>query len=235
MASIYLIRHGQASFGAANYDQLSPLGQRQADVTGEFCATVGLRFDAAFAGTLSRQRETGERVLAGQDSHVELSIDARFNEINNDEQIEALLPGLCENDAALSAIAAKDKLVSKDYQKIIDAVFNAWVSPDCPASNIVSWPNYRDAAHAAVREVMASVGAGKNTAIFTSGGTIATIVGLVLGVAHTGFYQFYEPVMNCSITRLIYSSDRISLSNFNDVGHLQLLAAQRNESLVTYR
>ncbi|MCH1491392.1 MAG: histidine phosphatase family protein, partial [Luminiphilus sp.] len=32
MASIYLIRHGQASFGSDNYDQLSPVGQRQADV-----------------------------------------------------------------------------------------------------------------------------------------------------------------------------------------------------------
>ncbi|MEK9990253.1 MAG: histidine phosphatase family protein, partial [Halieaceae bacterium] len=33
MASLYLIRHGQASFGSDNYDQLSPLGQRQADVS----------------------------------------------------------------------------------------------------------------------------------------------------------------------------------------------------------
>ena len=235
MASIYLIRHGQASFGAANYDQLSALGQRQADVTGEFCATVGLRFDAAYAGSLSRQRETGERVLASQESPIELKIDERFNEINNDEQIEALLPALCENNKALAEIAAKEQLASKDYQKIIDAVFNAWVSPDCPAENIVSWPTYRDGAYAAVKDVMATVGAGKNTAIFTSGGTIATIVGLVLGVAHTGFYQFYEPVMNCSITRLIYSSERVSLSNFNDVSHLQLLAAQRHETLVTYR
>ena len=32
MASLYLIRHGQASFGSDHYDQLSPLGQRQADL-----------------------------------------------------------------------------------------------------------------------------------------------------------------------------------------------------------
>ena len=29
MGTLYLVRHGQASFGAANYDQLSALGQRQ--------------------------------------------------------------------------------------------------------------------------------------------------------------------------------------------------------------
>ena len=33
MANLLIIRHGQASFGADNYDQLSPLGQRQADAT----------------------------------------------------------------------------------------------------------------------------------------------------------------------------------------------------------
>lgn len=59
MASLYLIRHGQASFGSANYDQLSPLGQRQADVSGQFFAETGLHFTQAASGDLSRQRETG--------------------------------------------------------------------------------------------------------------------------------------------------------------------------------
>ncbi len=44
MASLYLIRHGQASFGSDNYDQLSPLGQRQADVSGRFFCDTKLHF-----------------------------------------------------------------------------------------------------------------------------------------------------------------------------------------------
>ena len=43
MANLLIIRHGQASFGADNYDQLSPLGQRQADLTGEFLRQMGTR------------------------------------------------------------------------------------------------------------------------------------------------------------------------------------------------
>ena len=97
------------------------------------------------------------------------------------------------------------------------------------------WSLYRDGVEAALKDIMTDVGAGKTTAVFTSGGTIATAVGLALGVTADGFYQFYEPVMNCSITRLIYSSSRVSLSNFNDVAHLQLIGADLNESLVTYR
>ena len=63
MANLLVIRHGQASFGAENYDQLSPLGQRQADLTGEFLAQMGVKFSAAYSGDLSRQRETGQRVI----------------------------------------------------------------------------------------------------------------------------------------------------------------------------
>lgn len=235
MASIYLIRHGQASFGAENYDQLSSLGQRQADVTSQFFATIGQQFDAAFSGSLSRQRETGERVLASLSHQPELTIDERFNEIDNDEQVNALLPELCAQDPELAALVARDSKSSKDYQKIIDAVFNAWVSPDCNASGLVTWPDYRDGVKAAIADIMRTVGSGKDTAVFTSGGTIATAVGLVTGVTHDGFYQFYEPVMNCSVTRFIYSARRVSLSNFNDVAHLHLLGAQLGEALVTYR
>ena len=51
----------------------------------------------------------------------------------------------------------------------------------------------------------------------------------------TKIYGFYEPVFNCSITRLIFSRGRVSLSNFNDTAHLQLLSKQLGENLVTYR
>ena len=99
MASLYLIRHGQASFGSANYDQLSALGQRQADVSGHFFADVELHFGQAVSGDLSRQQETGQRVLASQPEPADLRTDSRLNEVDNEGQIAALLPILCEQDA----------------------------------------------------------------------------------------------------------------------------------------
>jgi broad specificity phosphatase PhoE len=39
MGQIYLVRHGQASFGSANYDQLSELGHEQARRTRNFTAS----------------------------------------------------------------------------------------------------------------------------------------------------------------------------------------------------
>lgn len=236
MASLYLIRHGQASFGSANYDQLSPLGQRQADVSGRFFADVGLCFAQAVSGDLSRQRETGERILSSQAEPATLRVDPRLNEVDNEGQIAALLPMLCERDAAFAERVKAGRSDSKQYQKVIQAVFNAWVSPDCPElSGTASWPDYLAGVGGALEEAMSGAAGGSDTAIFTSGGTIATAVSWVLGVPHEKIYGFYEPVFNCSITRLIFSRGRVSLSNFNDTAHLQLLSQQLGESLVTYR
>jgi broad specificity phosphatase PhoE len=146
------------------------------------------------------------------------------------------LPILCEQDSAFAERVKAGRSDSKQYQKVIQAVFNAWVSPDCPElDNTASWPDYLAGVKGAVEEAMERAEAGSDTAIFTSGGTIATAVSWVLGVPHDQIYAFYEPVFNCSITRLIFSRGRISLSNFNDTAHLQLLSHQLGETLVTYR
>ena len=235
MANLLIVRHGQASFGAENYDQLSPLGQRQADLTGEFLQQMGTRFSAAYSGDLSRQRETGQRVLYQLEQAPELIIDPRFNEVQTDEQIEVMMPLLVERDARFADLVAAMDTDTKSFQKIIETVFNYWVSPECDVSGIQSWKDYHGGVVSAFESAMASAASGTDTAIFTSGGTIATIVGHVLKLTSDRVYEFYEPVFNCSITRIIFNSRKCSLSTFNDVGHLHLMSAQLNERLVTYR
>ncbi len=235
MANLLVVRHGQASFGADNYDQLSPLGQRQADLTGEFLRQMGTRFSAAYSGDLSRQRETGQRVLDQLEQPQELIIDPRFNEVQTDEQIEVMMPLLLERDARFADLVAAMDTDTKSFQKIIETVFNYWVSPECDVSGIQSWKDYHGGVVSAFEDAMASAASGTDTVIFTSGGTIATIVGHVLKLTSDRVYEFYEPVFNCSITRIIFNSRKCSLSTFNDVGHLHLMSAQLNERLVTYR
>ena len=235
MANLLIIRHGQASFGADNYDQLSPLGQRQADLTGEFLRSTDTQLSAAYSGDLSRQRETGQRILDQLEAPPTLIIDPRFNEVKTDEQVEVMMPLLLERDARFADLVAAMDTDTKSFQKIIETVFNYWVSPECNVSGIQSWKEYHNGVVNAFEGAMASAASGTDTAIFTSGGTIATIVGHVLKLSSDRVYEFYEPVFNCSITRLIFNSRKCSLSTFNDIGHLHLMSAQLNERLVTYR
>ena len=235
MATIYLIRHGQASFGAEDYDKLSALGMRQAQVAGEYLRDHGIILDAAYSGELLRQRETAQLAIASQPSEVPHHIDSRFNEIRNEEHLEYLLPVLVKTRPSLKQLVDRGLSSSKDYQKVIDAVFNHWVSADCDEPRIQSWSDYSSGVREALKDVMVSQGSGKTLGIFTSGGTIATIVAHVLGLPGEQTYQFYEPVFNCSITQIFYNGDRTSLSYFNDRSYLQVLGTKNGENLVTYR
>ncbi len=235
MATLYLIRHGQASFGADDYDKLSELGGRQAEAMGRYLAAHDIHLDAAYSGDLLRQRETASLALASQPGEVPHHIDPRFNEVRNDEHLEHLAPKLAQRDPRLQALLEKGLKNSKDYQKIIQAVFNHWVSPDCDEPAIQSWEDYSGGVRDALRDLVRAQGAGKTVAVFTSGGTIATLVAQVLGLGGEHTYKFYEPVFNCSITQLFYSGERISLSYFNDRSFLQMMGREAGENLVTYR
>ena len=235
MAAIYLIRHGQASFGSDDYDQLSQLGIRQAEVTGEYFKESGIFFDAAYSGDLKRQIDTSQLVLASQPATFSTNIDSRFNEIRNDEQLEYLLPEIVKARPDIASLVDRGLVSSKDYQKAIDAVFNFWVSDECKHPEIQSWHDYSTGVRDALSDVVKNQGSGKTIAVFTSGGTIATIVAQVLGLSGKQTYPFYEPIFNCAVTQLFYNQERISLSYFNDRSFLQVLGRLNQEKLVTYR
>jgi broad specificity phosphatase PhoE len=235
MATIYLIRHGQASFGTEDYDRLSALGTRQAEVLGEYLRDHGIAFDAVYSGDLQRQRETARLALKSQEREVPHHVDPRFNEVRNDEQLEHLVPEVVKSNPKVQQLMDKGLSASKDYQKVIEAVFNYWVSLECDEPGIQSWAEYSTAVRDAMQEVMTEQGGGKTVGVFTSGGTIATIVAQVLGLSGEHAYKFYEPVFNCSISQLFYSGSKVSLSYFNDRSFLQVLGNQAGENLVSYR
>lgn len=235
MAIIYLVRHGQASFGAENYDKLSELGCRQATIVGEYFRDQGVHFDAVYSGDLSRQRNTARLAIASQPAEVPHHIDARFNEVRNDEQVKFLTPEVTKFNSQISGMIDKGLSSSRDYQKVIEAVFNYWVSPACNESRIQSWAEFSGGARQAMVDVMQKQGAGKTIGIFTSGGTLATIVAQTLGLTGEQTYQLYEPIFNCSVTQLFYNRSKVSLSYYNDNSFLQVLGQQQREHLISYR
>jgi broad specificity phosphatase PhoE len=65
VGTLYLVRHGQASFGADDYDQLSALGHKQALRLGEYFRLKGVTFNTAITGTLKRQTQTLAGICEG--------------------------------------------------------------------------------------------------------------------------------------------------------------------------
>ena len=65
MSVVLLVRHGQASWGAADYDRLSSLGEQQSRVLGAALASRGVRPDLVVRGAMRRHRQTAEATAAG--------------------------------------------------------------------------------------------------------------------------------------------------------------------------
>jgi broad specificity phosphatase PhoE len=67
VTTIYLVRHGQASFGAANYDQLSPLGERQGALLGRWWRQTGVAAPSVVVGAMQRHLREATVALARED------------------------------------------------------------------------------------------------------------------------------------------------------------------------
>ena len=92
MGTLYLVRHGQASFGAADYDQLSPLGQQQSVRLGAYFREKGLRFDSALTGTLRRQQQTYAGIREGGGFDLEALEWPGLNEFDSEAVIATVHP-----------------------------------------------------------------------------------------------------------------------------------------------
>lgn len=92
MGTLYLVRHGQASFGTDDYDRLSELGRRQAVRLGEYWAERGLRFDAVLTGTLKRHAQTFEGIAEGAGQAMQPLAWPGLNEYDADAVIRSIHP-----------------------------------------------------------------------------------------------------------------------------------------------
>lgn len=100
------------------------------------------------------------------------------------------------------------------------------------AEQMTPWRGFHGRITSAIANIMRSEGRSKTLLISTSGGVIGTIVAQVMGLSnHTGI-ELNWAVHNASITRLIYSADKVSLSMFNGLPHLDRAETRH---LITYR
>ena len=83
MSSILLVRHGQASFGAADYDDLSPAGHEQSRVLGAALAARGVVPDLVVTGGMKRHAQTADGVLDGAGWSTAVDVDPGWNEFDH--------------------------------------------------------------------------------------------------------------------------------------------------------
>jgi broad specificity phosphatase PhoE len=239
MSVLILVRHGQASFAAADYDNLSALGRDQSHLLGDFWVRRGLAVDEVFTGPRARQRQTAELVGA---RHLEadrpwpvLSVLPELDEYDLTGLMHKLAPELVERDAMFASLVEgyrKDPNGPdrhRRFQQMFEALTLHWQTASAAVDGVESWPAFRNRVQRGLQRVLGGAGRGRRVAMFTSGGFIGTAVHLALGAPDRSALEVNWRILNCSLTEFVFSGDHLCLDSFNSVPHLE------NPALWSYR
>lgn len=166
MATLFLVRHGQASFGAHDYDLLSEIGHRQSRLLGEYLADRGVRPVRVMTGSLRRQRQTWEGMAEGLASRGIACPDAVIRPGLDEYEAERLLaalvatgqPRAVSGDGRISAGHVgvpgdpADPEVRRAHFRLLRQVLTEWAHGRLTVADHRTWEAFRDGAVAAMLE-----------------------------------------------------------------------------------
>jgi broad specificity phosphatase PhoE len=211
MGTLYLVRHGQASFGADNYDKLSDLGHRQCVQLGHYLRGKGLQFDAALVGTLQRQVESLAGISEGLQQQPETLSWPGLNEYDSKAVLQAIHPE--------PLAKPKDAEGVKRHFRLLREGLAAWMAGKVQPVGMPSYAEFVAGITGALNHVQASH-VGKKVLIVSSGGPISTLVGHVLGMPPEGTIELNLRIRNSSLSELVFTDKRASLVTYNTLPHL---------------
>lgn len=225
MPTVLLVRHGQASFGADDYDVLSDLGRRQAEIVAASLRERGYHPALLLSGTLRRQRETAATFAPL--GTAELEVEPRWDEFDPDD----VLTHHSDSALRLQGEGAGGTLTNRGFQAALEPALAEWVAHAEHSPTAQTWPEFSGAGSAALTELAGRLGAGETAVVVTSGGAIAAVVGTLLGAPAAVFAALNRVLVNASVTKLAIGASGTNVVSFNDHSHLEAVGRE----LVTYR
>jgi broad specificity phosphatase PhoE len=229
MATIYLIRHGQASFGKENYDQLSSKGWEQGRVLGRWLKGK-VAPNAVFGGNMERHRETVEAIAGGYgDDLPDMQAAEGFNEFDHTQVVERLRPEWADRAKMARDLAAFPKPATA-FQQVFEQAMGRWVGGEHDSEYAETWPDFSVRVIGALDDLIDYVDGG-DVLVSTSGGPIAVIAQHLLQLNDRKTLEMNSVIANSSVSRVLYSGKRRSLAVFNNYSHLEA----EGPSLVTFR
>jgi broad specificity phosphatase PhoE len=229
MGMLLLIRHGQASFGAADYDQLSSVGKEQSQRLGSWLEHVGRAPDLLALGSMRRHVQTAELCTEAARMTAPRIVLGGLDELDHVEMIARLRPDLATH-AALSAELSSADDPRRAIQHLFTAALERWISGHFDREYTRTWDSFRSGVLAGLQS-LAAQGA-RTIWAFTSGGPIAVIVNALLRAPSDEAFTLSWPLVNTSMTQIALGATRSSLISYNAAPHLDG-AADRH--LITHR
>lgn len=226
MGTLYLVRHGQASFGAADYDQLSPLGQEQSLLLGRYFAERGIGFDAALCGTLKRHHQTWAGIAEGAGLLLAPRLWPGLNEYDAEALIRAIHPDAL---TTLRRQANGQDGYRQHFRQLRDGL-RQWMAGTVSPQGMPSYPEFVQGVTSALAHVLANH-QGQRVLLVSSGGPIATAVGQVLGLSPETSIGLNLRIRNSAVSVFEFNPKRHNLLSYNALPHLE---RSDREHLISY-
>lgn len=224
MSEVYFVRHGQASFGSSNYDQLSELGHQQARLLGEYFREREMSFDRILTGDMVRHRETAEGICTGMGLNgSEFEVLPQLNEFDFHTILQAYLVQFPDQ-------ALPDKPVVADFFKRLKRAIALWSEGGLEGQLPETWQCFEQRLLDVRQHIMAQY-KGQRVLAVSSGGAIAMLVRQLLQAPSETMIELNLQTRNTALIHCVFNQHNMRLSSFNSVPHLD---RRDRQALISY-
>lgn len=224
MSRIYLVRHGQARYGAEDCDRLTETGIRQCAQLARHWHAIGRRVDRVYAGTLRRQQESAVAFTAALGEAGGAVMDVRT------------LPGVQEYDhrallAAFDGGASQPEPADRrEFHHRLARALEAWLGGEL--AGIEDFASFRVRCASALTALLADTGRGGHAVLFASAGSLAAAMQPALGMGDRELMRLKLTFYNSGVSCLLFDGETLTIESLNAVSHLEHPAFTQ---LITHR
>ena len=231
MGSLLLIRHAQASLGAADYDVLSPLGIEQSRRLGEHIGRRGLTFDRLACGPLRRHRDTATHMIEGA-SALGLRLPEptpipELDEFPALEILETCVDELAAEDEAIASLRAAFSAVDpgdplafrRTFEPLFQALMRRWIDGALD-HRVEPYASFQARVVRGTQRLLAGSKRGARIAAVTSAGPVGAALRVALNLAPWDAMRATFVVANTSLTEFKHRPGELSVVGFNALPHL---------------
>jgi broad specificity phosphatase PhoE len=236
--TILLLRHAQASFGTADYDVLSALGERQVQALDAELERRGTTIDHAASGTMRRQRDTLAGLSRLPTPTPTPTVDPGLDEYSADDILAAHTTSALRQDrpgdaqlAATGDTPEERAAASVAFQDVLDDGLRAWIAAGAGGPAAEPFPMFAGRVRAAVEKTGRRLSSGQTALLCTSSGVISAACTILLGLPDEAFIAFNRVTVNTGLTTIALGRRGATLVSFNEHGHL----VSGGRSLLSYR
>lgn len=220
MATIYLIRHGQAQFGMEEYDALSPSGIEQAKILGASFLQRNIIPTKIISGAMQRHQQTMDFCLEKMGFNgISKTTNADWNEFDHRDIIAKYEPRYANLDELKKDIFLDSNPKEKITEVLKGSVIR-WTSGQYNDYN-ESWSAFCMRVKNGLQKIENESAKDDVVFVFTSGGSISVIMQKILDLSVQKTFEMQLNIANCSITKLKTSSHGTQLLSFSDYAHFE--------------